>query len=232
MKKFRFELILALVSLGAFAALWIWLAPGARTALTPAEVDAYIRRIEPIVPMPAEEKREVMERLRAWGEADDGAAVHMLNLMRYYETLQPLSGVNSKLSPLEVDMSPVEANTYYERSVLPLLERLGGYPVVGGDVAGVRGSDGRRHSNLMVFDRGVDDWDRVLVVRYPSRRAFFDLLSNPQYRELMPYKLASLKVALVPVRAEAEVPDPRWIVGLGLLAVFFATSWLRAVRRR
>jgi hypothetical protein len=153
-KRYRFELIIAIASVAAFAALWILLAPGARSALTPDEVDAYVRRIEPIVPMPADEKREVMSRLRAWGVADDGAPVHMLNLMRFHETLQPLPGAQSALSPSESDMTPVEANAHYERSVLPLLERVGGYPVVGGSSAGVRGSDGRRHSNLMVFDRG------------------------------------------------------------------------------
>ncbi len=230
-KKYRFELILGVVCACTFAALWMWLTPGARGALTGTEVDAYIRRIEPVVPMPAAEKPETMARLRAWGEADDGAPVHMLNLMRYYPKLQPLPATASAAS-VEGTMSPAEANAYYEQQVLPILERLGGYPVMGGNAAGVRGSDGQRHSNLMVFDREVDDWDRVLVVRYPSRRAFFELLADPHYAELMPYKRAALRVALVPVRAEAEVPDPRWIAGLGLLVLFFGAAWLRALRRR
>jgi len=232
MKKHRFEVILALVFVGAFLALWMWLTPGTRGALTRAEVDVYIRRIEAAAPMPAAEKAEAMARLRAWGEADDGAPVHMLNLMRYYPKLQPLPGATARLTSVEGTMSPIEANAYYEEQVLPILERLGGYPVVGGNAVGVRGSDGQRHSNLMVYDRDADDWDRVLVVRYPSRRAFFELLANPEYAELMPYKLAALKVALVPVRAQAEVPDPRWIAGLGLLALFFGVGWLRALRRR
>jgi hypothetical protein len=72
----------------------------------------------------------------------------------------------------------------------------------------------------------------VLVVRYPNRRAFFDLISDPAYIQVMPYKLAALEVALVPVRAELVVPDLRWVLGMVLLAAFFALGWLRASRRR
>ena len=54
--------------------------------------------------MEAAEKREVMARLRAWGEADDGAPIYMLNLMRFHETLQPLPGLQSGLSPFAADM--------------------------------------------------------------------------------------------------------------------------------
>ena len=86
------------------------------------------------------------------------------------------------------------------------------------------------HSNLLGYERSVDDWSQVLVVRYPSRRAFLALLSNPAYLDVMPYKLASLNVALVPVRAELVIPDLRWIVGLVLLAVFLGVGWLRAAR--
>jgi hypothetical protein len=226
MKTRRFEIALAGALLLAFAAFCWWQAPGSGGKLTRQEVDAYLRVIEPRMPMPPEEKAEALARLRAWGEADDGEPVHMLNLMRYFDRLQPLPGMQSFKG------TPEQANAHYEAATLPILERLGGYPLLGGEVAGVRSRDGRQHSNLMAYDRDVDDWSRVLVVRYPGRRAFFELLANPAYLDVMPYKLASLKVALVPVRAEVVIPELRWFVGAVLLALFLAVGWLRATRRR
>jgi len=59
-------------------------------------------------------------------------------------------------------------------------------------------------------------------------KALFDLIRDPAYLDVMPYQLASLKVAFVPVHAEVVVPDPRWIVGMVLVTVFLAIGWLRA----
>jgi hypothetical protein len=172
------------------------------------------------------EKAEALARLRAWGGADDGQPVYMLNLMRYYDELKRIPGAEA------IKGTPAQANAHYEAATIPMVARLGAYPLLGGEVAGVGGSDGRPHSNLFTFDPGVDDWSRVLVVRYPNRRAFFDLIRDPAYLDVLPYKLASLKVALVPVRAEVVVPDPRLIVGMVLLTAFLAIGWLRAVRLR
>lgn len=222
--KNRFLLILAAVLAAVFAAVWFWLTPGSAGKLTRDDVDRYLRQIEPRLPMEAAEKGEVLARLRAWGEADDGQPVYMLNVMRYFDRIQRIAGAEA------IKVTPVQANAHYEDVVLPILSRLGGYPVVGGGVAGVRGSDGRMHSNLTAFESAEDDWNRILVVRYPNRRAFFELLSDPAYLDVMPYKLASLKVALIPVQAEAVVPDPRWIAGMVLLVTFLAVGWLRAAR--
>ncbi len=132
----------------------------------------------------------MLARFRAWGEADDGQPVYMLNLMRYYDQLKRLPGVDA------MQGTPAQANAHYESVVTPIALRLGAIPLVNGEVAGVGSGDGRLHSNLITFDREVDDWNRVLVMRYPNRRAFFDLISDPAYLDVMPYKLASLKVAL------------------------------------
>ncbi len=226
MKKYRFELGLAVLLLANFAGVWWWLTPGAGSKLTRSEVDEYLRQIEPNVPFESAEKAEFLARMRAWGESDDGAPVYMLNLMRLYRELKRFPGAEV------IKVSPKAANAYYEDKVMPLLARLGGYPLVGGETASLAGGDGRMHSNLLEFDPALDDWSRVLVVRYPSRRAFFDLIRDPEYLKLMPYKVASLKVALVPVSAEAVVPDPRFVVGaLGVIA-FLGIGWIRSARRR
>ena len=66
------------------------------------------------------------------------------------------------------------------------------------------------------------------MVRYPSRRTFLKLLSDPSYGPLEPYKFMALEIDLVPVSGDKVIPDFRWIVGGGLLALFLAVGWARA----
>ncbi len=61
----------------------------------------------------------------------------------------------------------------------------------------------------MVYRPGLDNWDRVIVVRYPGRRTFPDLVASPGYLKVMPGKLSSLEVALTPVSSELVIPDPQ-----------------------
>ena len=39
----------------------------------------------------------------------------------------------------------------------------------------------KKKSNLIVFEPELDNWDRVIVVRWPGRRAFFDMFTNPEF---------------------------------------------------
>ncbi len=83
----------------------------------------------------------------------------------------------------------------------------------------------------MVYRPDLDNWDRVLVVRYPGRRTFLELLTNPEYLKVMPYKLSSLEVVLTPVSGELVIPDARWIAGAVGLVNLLLVSWIRAARR-
>ena len=93
-------------------------------------------------------------------------------------------------------------------------------------------ADGKAHSNLDGFGPAIDDWNRILVVRYPSRRAFFELLTDPQWLKVAPYKIAALEIVLVPTWGQVVVPDLRWVVGGACLIVFLGAGWLRAARHR
>jgi hypothetical protein len=139
----------------------------------------------------------------------------MLNLMRYRKELHTLAG-----GP-DFHGTPQEANDLYERDVAPLLLKRGGYPLVAGPPQG---------KNLVGFEPAADAWSRILVVRYPSRRAFLSLLADPEYGPLEPYKLMAVQLSLVPVSGAVVIPDLRWIVGGSLLVLFLSVGWLRAVR--
>ncbi len=203
-----------------FAALWHWLSPGDRLAR--GEIDDYLRRIDEGLLMAATDREEFVARLRSWAEADDGRPVHMLNLIRFHDGALEIPG-----HP-EFDGTAEEANAHYERTLLPLLAARGIYPVFASSVQGVgAGAEGR--SNLLGFEPGLDGWDRVLLVRYPSRRAFLDMASDPEYLAVAPFKLAAIDLGFVPLEKQYQLPDPRWILAiLGLVAVLFAA----ALRRR
>ena len=223
MKNDRFELILGAALAALFVAFWMWQSPGDAGKLTPAEVDAYLRRIEAGLPGVPAERAEFLARMRAWGLADDGRPVYMLNAMRYYAELRRVPGTES------VRGTPAEANAIYENAVMPVALRLGAFPLFGGDTMGVRVGS-KSQSNLLGFDPAIDGWNRILVMRYPSRRAFFELVSDPEWLRFAPNKLAALEIALVPVVGQAVLPDLRWVLGGACLIVFFAVGWWRAKR--
>ena len=110
--------------------------------------------------MPKAELAQMIVHMRAWAEADDGKPVYMLNLMRYYPQLLTLPEVAG------FQGSPTEANGYYEEHVAPILFGVGGYPVFLGAMQGtLQGT--ASSSNLMAFDPAVDNWNSVLIIRYP-----------------------------------------------------------------
>jgi hypothetical protein len=207
-----FEIIFGAVLLALFIGFWFWHSP-IRRKLTREEIDRYLGAAEKL-PLPAEERTAALARLRAWAEADDGKPVYMLNLMRFYPQLRSFPGTP------DFQGTPEQANAFYEKSVLMMLLKRAGYPMVGGRAQG---------KNLLEVPAALDNWSRVLVVRYPSRRAFLSLLADPAYAPYEPYKLMAVETALVPVSRDLMIPDLRWVVGGMLVILFLAVGWIRAV---
>jgi hypothetical protein len=210
--------ILAIVLLVLFLAVSRW---QSAKRLSKDEVDHYIRILEEKSPQELEDRAEFISRLRAWGESDDGRPIYMLNLMRFYDHIKSFPGGPAT-------GTPQEANKHYEDVATRMLIRSGGYPMIAGRTTRIREGE-KPESNLMVYQGGLDAWDRVLVVRYPGRRTFLQLVTNDEYLKVMPYKLASLEVMLTPVYGELVIPDVRWIAGGAFLAIFLSAGWLLAL---
>jgi len=208
-----FELVLAVLMLALFAAVWVWQNPGVvRGRLGAQEIEQLMLRVERL-PFPDAARAEVRSRLRSWLESDDGKPFIMLNLMRYYPELRPLP-----CAPL-FEGTPRESNARYEAAVTPMLLRVGGYPLYSGTPHG---------KNILEHDPALDDWSRLVLVRYPSRRAFMKLVTNPAYPAIEPYKLMALQVMLTPTRAELLVPSVSSVFGGILLVMFLSIGWARA----
>lgn len=212
----RFEIVLAAVLLALFLCFFLWQSPSLwRGPLTPAELDHLMADLDAHLALAADEKATFVARLREWGSADDGRPVLLLNLMRYREQLGALprdSGFQG---------TPLEANAYYERRVAPLALERGEYPLIGGDA---------QARSLTPGDAATERWDRVVVMRAPSRRAFLRFMADPAYGSAAAYKLAATEVELIPLHAELAIPDLRWLVGGLLLTVYLSVCWRRAVR--
>ena len=69
----------------------------------------------------------------------------------------------------------------YSRMVLPLIDKHGGSYVYGGPVEG----------DVI----GAGDWDFIALVRYPSRRAFAEMILSDEYALAAPHRIEGLERA-------------------------------------
>jgi hypothetical protein len=213
----QFLTALGAVFLLVFAAFWLWQSPGLiRGRLTTEEIDRAVDYADKHLYLPPNEKPLALERIRKWAEADDGRPVYMLNIMRYFDAVRPPPGAP------EFKGTPKEANALYEREAMPMLFASGNYPIYASETEG---------ANLLNGEGLGDNLSRILVVRYASRRDFLNLLTNPDYPAIEPYKLMALEVALTPTSGDIVIPDARLALGALLLIAFLAIGWVRAARR-
>lgn len=212
MKRCAFPVLLGATLTTFFAGFCAWHSPRRRT-LTRAEIDRYIAIIEKL-PAPEEGMKSFTARLRSWAERDDGKPVFMLNLIRFFPQLLTFADA-PKFSG-----TPEEANAYYEQRIKRLWLSHAAYPIFAGAPQG---------QNLLNISP-EKTWDRVIVCRYPSRRAFLKLLCDPSYGPLEPYKFIALQIDLVPVSGDTVIPDLRFIVAASLLSIFLAVNWGRDAR--
>lgn len=107
---------------------------------------------------------------RAMAEADPADPVVMLNLLKYRDVAEPGFGVDG--------LSGREAYEVYGRAFAELHPRFGGEPVWMG-----------RGLNTII---GEEDWDLVILVRYPTRGQFVAMINDPDYQKIAPIRAAAL----------------------------------------
>ncbi len=107
--------------------------------------------------------------------ADEDGPIWMVNLMKYREVAQYADGRESAISGLEADD---------EYTPLDSLAAVGAAPVFFGDV-----------DQQLLGDTPI--WDRIGVVRYPTRRAFIDMQSRPEFQRSHEHKDAGMEQTIV-----------------------------------
>ena len=103
-------------------------------------------------------------------DGDPEEPVVMLNLLNYRDLAEPGFGVDG--------LSGREAYGVYGRKFAELNPRFGGEPIWMG-----------RALNTIIGD---EDWDVVILVRYPTRRQFTDMINDPDYQAIAPIRAAAL----------------------------------------
>jgi uncharacterized protein (DUF1330 family) len=78
----------------------------------------------------------------------------------------------------------------YGQEVGPFLAGVGAAVIYAGDCS----------TTLVAPD--AHDWDAMLIVRYPSRSAFLDMVANPDYQAITSLRTESLSAAVL----QATVP--------------------------
>jgi hypothetical protein len=209
MKQDGFPVLLGATLATFFAAFCAWHSPR-RNKLSREEIDRFIEVIEKL-PTREGSMQRFIARLRSWAECDDGKPIFMLNLIRFYPELRTFPGAP------EFSGTPEDANTYYEQSIARLWLTHAAYPIFAGAPQG----------KSLLDIQPEKAWDRVIVCRYPSRRAFLELLCDPSYGPMEPYKFIAVEIDLVPVSGGRFFPDLRLVAATSLLALFLAINWLR-----
>ncbi len=108
--------------------------------------------------------------LAAMAAGDLDAPVVMLNLLRYRETARDGAGVDGKTGRAAYEV--------YGEAFAKLHPRFGGEPVWMG-----------RALNSII---GNEEWDVVMLVRYPARRQFVEMMRDPDYLAIAPVRAAAL----------------------------------------
>jgi len=106
-------------------------------------------------------------------ESEDGP-IYMVNLMKYHEVAQYADDNSKQISGREAD------DRYNPASIL---SRIGADMVFIGDVV----------SNHI----GSEDWDRIAIVRYPTRKAFIEMQSRKDFSEKHVHKAAGMKRTII-----------------------------------
>lgn len=196
---------------------WVWRKQEPRRPLSKAEIDRYCEVVEAQFPVPADQDRAAwVARLRRFGENDDGRDIYMLNLLRYHETMAKGPAPAGSFTG-----TPHESNEIYEANAKPILLKSGAFPIFAGTV---------EDSNAVgSTDPAEDNWTRILVVHYPSRRHFFELLTDRQYLTKADFKAYAMHIALVPVKRELVIPDFRQLAIAGAVIVFLLAAWLQTL---
>jgi uncharacterized protein (DUF1330 family) len=116
--------------------------------------------------------------------ANPDEPVVMLNLLRFREVAESGRGVDG--------MSGRDAYRVYGERFAELGQSHGGAPIWVGEAL----------RSII----GAEQWDMVLLVRYPTRRQFVEMVRDPAYQKIAPIRAAAL--------ADSRLVELRQLSGL------------------
>jgi len=169
---------------------------GAQT-LSPTEVDTYMDVIETQVQIPG--ARHDLPALRKFLTEDDGKPVYTVNLYKFHDTAEypEASGFSG---------TGEQAYERFSSVMISLMAKRGSHPVFA--------------SNWVA--RANSGWDRIVIVRYRSRRDLVDLFATVDFAEASLHKWASLREHERMVVQALHIPGGGYIIAM--FAIFIGIA--------
>ena len=114
------------------------------------------------------------DQIKGFSEQGGDKPIYMVNLLKLKEKA-------SYPDKRETNLTGEEAYAIYAEEVAGHLAKVGGKPVFGGEV-----------ERLMLGE--VEDlWDKVAIAMYPSRKAMFQMINDPDYIVSAQHRVAGLE---------------------------------------
>ena len=114
------------------------------------------------------------DQIKGFSEQGGDKPIYMVNLLKFKEKA-------SYPDKRETNLTGEEAYAIYAEEVAGHLAKVGGKPVFGGEV-----------ERLMLGE--VEDlWDKVAIAMYPSRKAMFQMINDPDYIISAQHRVAGLE---------------------------------------
>jgi len=198
-----FKILLCSIGSGTllFVGLMFWYDWKA-SPLTSQEINAYIAKIEAQTQDPG--ALHDLPALRAFLETDDGEPVYTVNMYNFHQVADYPEGS-------QFGSSGEEAFERFSKVMIPLMTQRGSHPVFG--------------SNWV--DNGSSNWDRIVIIRYRSRRDLVDLFATDAFADASLHKWASLREHDRMLVEALHIPDgrfPIFILSILASALAFATG--------
>ena len=113
------------------------------------------------------------EQFKALVESDDESPIVMVNLIRFKD----------QATGIDEGKSGAEAYATYGRNIAPYMSEVGAEVLIA--------------TNTVESIIGPEEaeWDAVLLVRYPSRKAFITMITNPGYQKEHEHRAAGVEEA-------------------------------------
>jgi uncharacterized protein (DUF1330 family) len=116
------------------------------------------------------------EQMKAFAECiGSDTPIVMINLLKYRDKAE---------YPADSGFAPCSGREAYQRysaAAGPIIEKLGG------------GLQWMAEVKCVVIGPLSESWDEALLVRYPSRKAFMDMIAMPDYQKAAIHRTAALK---------------------------------------
>jgi uncharacterized protein (DUF1330 family) len=118
------------------------------------------------------------DQFRAYAESDHDGEVVMVNLLKFKDRAEGNDDDDG--------LSGSDAYKRYSDEVIGMVERQGGRLLWLG-----------RADHVFIGDVDANEWDSIALVSYPSRQAFLDMVSTPQYRDAHQHREAGLEDTVI-----------------------------------